>query len=93
MEIETSDSGEYREKGSVPKGREFGKPKELDRFTVYVKYKYGDDPQDYSIEEIDVDAKNRKHASLVAKAALERDYEPGGRVIKITFRPKGFMYL
>lgn len=80
-----ADWGVYREEGTDPE--------KLDRFTVYVKFKFGTGSDDYSIEEIDVDAKNRKHASEVAKAALELDYEPGGRVVKITFRPKGFMYL
>ena len=52
-------------------------------YTAYVKYVFGDDPKDYSVEEIDVTAKSMEEAATVALAALAQDYEPGGEIIEV----------
>lgn len=62
----------------------------LERYTVFVKYGKGEDAE---VEEIDVDAINREHAKQIAESALERDYQPGGKIAEIVHRPRGVMYL
>lgn len=56
---------------------------EMKRYTAYVKYVYGDDKEDYSIEEIDINAYSSDEARRIAQAALDRDYEPNGKITEI----------
>ena len=46
------------------------------RFTVYVEF------DEYTIEEIDVDAVSIAAAREKAREILERDYVPGGRILR-----------
>jgi hypothetical protein len=52
----------------------------LRRYTAYVRYTYGAEGE-YSIEEIDVDARNEGDARDVARRALESQYEDGGVIV------------
>jgi hypothetical protein len=62
-------------------------------FTVFVNYKFGPGPDDFSTEEIDVIAATVTHAKDIAKAALARDYEPGGKIVHVEERVRGTMFL
>jgi hypothetical protein len=62
-------------------------------YTVFVNYKYGPGPDQFSTEEIDVIAATRGHAEAIALAALKRDYEPGGKIVHIEERVRGTMFL
>jgi hypothetical protein len=53
------------------------------RYTVYVKFTYGDEMGDYSIEEIDVNARHPQQAREIATQCLKNDYEPGGEIIEV----------
>lgn len=52
----------------------------LRRFVVYATWD-ADDPN--GTEEVDVEAATGRHAREIAKAALARDYDPGGRIIHL----------
>lgn len=66
------------------------------RFTVFVLFPF--DPAaaaldvdalgtvDGSVEEIDVNASDQDDARAIATAALEKDYEPGGRIVNVEER-------
>jgi hypothetical protein len=69
-----------------------------ERYTCFVQYCY--DPGDPEngpalymyVEEIDVDAIDSTDARIIATLALERDYEPGGKIIETVQRQRGWMY-
>lgn len=50
---------------------------DLNRYTVYANF------DDVDTEEINVLAATRGHAREIARAALRRDYLPGGEIIHI----------
>jgi hypothetical protein len=73
---------------------------ELRRYTVFVRFTYNNDAHDYCIEEIDVDAYNRKNASEIAKIALDEYYARIGddnvtriRIVRINQHLSGTLYL
>jgi hypothetical protein len=51
----------------------------LDRWTAYVKFQHSDNPEDYDIEEIDVDAVGKKAARKMALIELEAGYAKPGK--------------
>lgn len=69
------------------------KPK---RYTVYAVWdgrEKGRPSADGSIEEIDVDAPNPAQARKRAAEQLAKDYKPGWRIFRVTYRYPGVMYL
>lgn len=62
-------------------------------FTIYVEWRYGPEEDDTDVEEIDVRAATERHAREIATAALERDYEPGGKIVHVERREPGIVYL
>jgi len=58
------------------------------RYTADVKYVWDDaiGPDDYTIEEIDVNAVSEEQARRITEAALAKDYEPGGKIVRIQER-------
>lgn len=58
----------------------------LRRFTAFVHFRFAPGHDGLDIEEIDVDARNRSEARAIAQVALDRDYEPGGRIARVTER-------
>lgn len=85
-----------------------GCPKGERHWTAYVAFMYGDEdiaemPVDEirnllasghgSCEEIDIVAPGENTAYAVAAAALDRDYESGGRIVVVEERHAGIIYL
>jgi len=58
--------------------QEEGKPGEY----LYIGHVLFPDSEGY-YEEIDVGANNKKQAREIIKAAIEKDYEPGGKIKEI----------
>jgi hypothetical protein len=63
------------------------------RYTAFVKFVWPDaeGPDDYTLEEIDINARSEPQAFRVAEAALAKDYEPGGKIIRMTERIGWYM--
>jgi hypothetical protein len=57
---------------------------ETKRYRLFVAW-FDDDSRKipYTTEELDVDAASKDDAKLIGEAALAKDYEPGGKVIKV----------
>lgn len=68
-----------------------GNPTE--RFTVYVEYRFGPEPDDTEIEEVDVRAATDRHAREITAAALKRDYEPGGKIVHVDKIPESVILI
>jgi hypothetical protein len=79
-------TGVYYDAGASPR-------LEGDFWTMFVRFDYGTHPDNFSTEEIDVEAHTEHAAREVCKAALERDYEPGGYIQLVEHRVAGVMYL
>jgi hypothetical protein len=52
----------------------------MNRYTAYARFEHGD------IEEIDVDAASEEEARSKAQTELERDYLPGGQIVRVVER-------
>ena len=61
-------------------------------YTAYCRYDYGEGDTDWSIEEIDVLARDGTDARVIAEAALSQDYQEGGRVVEMIEREKGWIF-
>lgn len=58
-------------------------------FTAFVRYDYAGG---YSLEEIDVLARDMSDARVIVEAAIQQDYEQGGRIQHITERERGWIF-
>lgn len=70
-------------------------PNDMDTYTIFTTFKdpdTGEDDEDMS-EEIDVVAKNEKHARAIANAAIKEDYMPGVTIGKVVWHPRGVMFM
>lgn len=56
-------------------------------YTVFVRFPGG------GVEEIDVAARNARHARTLAEREIADDYSPGGRIIRIVERAAGWWFL
>jgi hypothetical protein len=83
--------GDYR--GYIDK--KYPYPNDMDTYTIFTTFKdpdTGEDDEDMS-EEIDVVAKNEKHARAIANAAIKEDYMPGVTIGEVVWHPRGVMFM
>jgi hypothetical protein len=59
----------------------------LQRYTAFIAFAPDGEPS----EEIDVDAVDERDARRLAQVALDRDYEPGGTIVRVV-GPREGMY-
>lgn len=64
-------------------------PLQVDRYTVFVQWVKFDN----YVEEIDVDAPTTDAARKMAEEELKAHYKPGGKIVRVLLRPKGWWYL
>ena len=63
------------------------------RYTAFVKFVWPDaeGPDDYTIEEIDINSRSEEQAHRIAQAVLDKEYEPGGKIIRCEERIGWYM--
>jgi hypothetical protein len=61
-------------------------------YTAFCRFNWGSGDEDFSVEEIDILARDGTDARVIASAALAQDYEVGGRVVEMIERQKGWIF-
>ena len=61
-------------------------------YTAFIRFDWGEGNDDYAVEEIDVLARDDSDARVIASAAMQQDYEPGGRIRQVIEREKGWIF-